>query len=209
MKIYDITATIGEDLPVYHEADRFTLTELLEIKKGDFCNLSRFTSTTHTGTHADMPLHFIADGVACHDISLDYFYGPAKVIKVKTGNPICKNNLTPFDIGENDIVLIDSGQSSLMRQPEMKKDYIAFTPDAAQYLVEKKIKTLGFDYLSVDPYGSSDFPVHKILLGHNIVILEGLVLDGVPQGEYTLSAFPLKFSGGNGSPVRAVLIDGL
>jgi arylformamidase len=80
------------------------------------------------------------------------------------------------------------------------------TADAAEYLVSKKIKTLGIDCLSVDSYGTSDFPVHKALLGNHIAILEGLVFDGVPEGEYILSALPLKFHKGNGSPIRAVLI---
>ena len=60
--------------------------------------------------------------------------------------------------------------------------------------------------LSVDPYDAADFPVHMALLGNGITILEGLILEGVPEGEYTLSALPLKFEGGDGSPVRAVLV---
>jgi len=88
----------------------------------------------------------------------------------------------------------------------MNKDYLALTPDAAQYLAEKKIRTLGIDYLSIDPADTTDFAVHKIILGNGIAVLEGLVLDGVPEGTYTLSALPLKLQNGNGSPVRAVLI---
>jgi len=158
------------------------------------------------GTHADMPRHFIENGATCHDIALEYFYGRAKVIKVKTATHISKEDLLPFDIEEGDIILLNTGQSHLMRQPKLKEDYIALLPDAALYLADKKIKTAGIDYLSVDPYGEPNFPAHKILLGSGIPILEGLMLDGVPEGEYTLSALPLKYGNGDGSPIRAVLI---
>jgi arylformamidase len=191
---------------VYDDKERFVITELMQIAKGDLFNVSRLTTTTHTGTHADMPLHFIEDGAACDDIPLHYFYGLAQIIRIKTKTHVCKDDLIPFDIKEGDIVLLDTGQSTLMRKPRFQKDFIALLPDAAQYLADKKIKTLGIDYLSVDPYGTPGFPAHKILLGNHILILEGLVLDGVPEGEYILSAFPLKIQNGDGSPVRAILI---
>jgi arylformamidase len=183
MKIYDITATIGDSLPVYDDKERFVITELMQIAKGDLFNVSRLTTTTHTGTHADMPLHFVADGAACDNIALDYFYGRAKVIRFKATGHISKTDLEPYDIEAGDIILLDTGQSPDMRQPALKEDFFALTPDAAHYLAEKKIKTLGIDYLSVDPYGTPDFPVHTVLLGNDIAILEGLVLDGVPEGD--------------------------
>ncbi|MCL2604443.1 MAG: cyclase family protein [Defluviitaleaceae bacterium] len=206
MKIYDITATIDMDLCVYVESDRPIFEDLMRIDEGGFCNLTRISATTHMGTHADMPKHFINNGASCHDITLDYFYGRAKVIKIKTAAHINKSDLLPFEIDAGDIILLNTGQSHYIRQPKLKEDFIALTPDAAQYLVDKKIKTLGIDYLSVDPYGDLNFPAHKILLGNRIPILEGLMLGGVPEGEYILSAFPLKYYNGDGSPVRAVLI---
>jgi len=205
MKIYDITAEISENLPVY-DSERPVITDLMQLKNGDVCNVSRYTATTHTGTHADMPLHFIEDGAACHDIELDYFYGRAKVIRINATEHIRKEDLTSHEIDEGDIILLDTGQSKYMSHGELKKDYLALTPEAAKYLVERKIKTVGIDYLSIDPYGAPGFPAHMALLGNNIAILEGLVLEGVPEGIYTLSALPLKIPGGNGSPVRAILV---
>ncbi|MCL1786480.1 MAG: cyclase family protein [Defluviitaleaceae bacterium] len=205
MKIYDITAEISSNLPVFGD-ERPTVDQVLQLAKGDPYNFTKVAFTAHTGTHADMPSHFIQDGATCDNIPLEHFYGKAKVIRIPATSHITKADLLPYDIAAGDILLIDTGQSKHMQEGTLKKDFIALIPDAAQYLVEKKVKTVGIDYLSVDPYDAADFPVHMALLGNGITILEGLVLENVPEGEYILSALPLKIAGGDGSPVRAVLI---
>ena len=199
MKIYDISIEISNDMLVYGDDEKPQLTDVAEIKQGSLYNLTRFTMTGHMGTHADTPLHFIDGGATCDNIPLDHFYGPAKVIQmppIMGENPrdITKGDLLPLDIQAGDILLLNTGNK-------------VFTTEAAAYLTEKKIKTLGVDVMSVDAYDSSDFPVHHMLLGSGIAILECLALDGIPQGTYELSALPLKFKNGNGSPVRAILAD--
>jgi len=206
MKIYDITATIGDKLPVYGN-ERPDIKKTATLQNGDGYNLTKFTFTTHTGTHADMPSHFVESNLTCDTIPLDHFYGLAQLIRINATEHITKEILNRYEIRINCILLIDTGQSKFMGDPTLKKDFIAFTPCAAEYLVEKKIKTLGMDYLSVDPYDTTDYPVHKTLLGNGITILEGLVLENVPEGFYTISALPLKFEDGDGSPVRAVLVE--
>ena len=205
MKIYDISAVISEDLPGFRGA-RHTVTETSEISKGDAHNSSQITMSSHMGTHADVPYHFVADGVTCDKIPLDIFYGPAKVARLKVSGHVTKADLTHLNINEGDRLLLDTGQSALMQQGTFCEDYIGLTPDAAEYLVEKKVKTIGIDYLSIEPFGTEVYPTHKLLLGEGICVLEGLVLENVPEGEYILSALPLKIKNGNGSPVRAVLV---
>ena len=207
MKIYDITATISENLPTY-DGKRPEVKDLLSLKNGDVCNFSVVKISTHTGTHADMPLHFIDETAGCDTVDLSHFFGKAKVFKLKNVRAhVSKADLIPLDIGAGDIVLLETGQSKYMSDGEFKKDYFALTIDAAEYLVERKIKTVGIDYLSIDPYDRPDFPAHKKLLSSGITLLEGLVLENVPEGQYILSALPLKILGGNGSPVRAVLAE--
>lgn len=205
MKIYDITAEISSALPFYSEDDPFTFDWALRLENGDQCNLSRITMSPHTGTHADMPLHFIENGATCDEIPLEHFYGKAKLFRLRHKRNILRDDLLPLEIQPSDIILFDTGQSCNMNKP-LKKDYTALSPCAAEYLAEKKIKTVGLDYISADTYNAPDFPVHKILLGNGIAILEGLVLHDIPQGEYEISALPLKFKGGEGSPVRAILV---
>ncbi|MCL1884096.1 MAG: cyclase family protein [Defluviitaleaceae bacterium] len=207
MKIYDITAEISSALPFYSENDPYKFDWVLRLENGDMCNLSRVTMSAHTGTHADMPLHFVENGEACDEISMEYFYGKAKLFRFSRKEPqnISREDLLHLDIQMGDIILLDMGQSCNMNKP-LKKDYAALSACAAEFLVEKKIRTMGLDYVSADTYNSIDFPVHRILLGNGIAILEGLVLENVPEGEYVISALPLKFKGGEGSPVRAILV---
>jgi HAD superfamily hydrolase (TIGR01509 family) len=190
----------------------------MRIADGDPCNHSFANISLHTGTHVDMPLHFIDGGDACHETDPGLFYGEAKVVRmahvmagVQVPGPITRHisrdDLLPLDIRAGDIILLDTGQSGDMQNGPLNKNFKTILPNAAEYLAECKIKTLGIDCLSVDPFVTSDYAAHKILLSKGIGVLEGLVLDGVPQGRYTLSAFPLKFRSGDGSPVRAVLID--
>jgi len=195
MRIYDISTEISQDMPVYDALEKIHITEIYQIKNGDPCNLTQFNMIGHIGTHADMPLHFIEGGMACDNIPLDHFYGETKVYQMPpSADDITKDDLLPLDIQAGNILLLNTGKKAL-------------TPEAAIYLTEKKIKTLGVDSLSVDPFDSQDYPAHHILLGKGIPILEGLVLDGISQGKYELSALPLKIKNGNGSPVRAILSD--
>ncbi|MCL2572735.1 MAG: cyclase family protein [Defluviitaleaceae bacterium] len=206
MKIYDITASINENLPSYGD-ERPVIKHPAQMKDGHGYNISKLTFSSHTGTHADVPMHFVADGTDIEATPLDHFYGLAKVMTISIQNHITKVDIQHLDIQPGDRILLNTGQSKYMSQGNLKKDFLALTPEAAQYLADKKIKTLGIDYLSIDPYDTTDFGVHKIILGSGIAVLEGLVLDAVPDGIYTLSALPLKYPNGDGSPVRAILVE--
>jgi arylformamidase len=95
----------------------------------------------------------------------------------------------------------------LMTKGEFDTDFTHITPEAARYLAEIGIRTLGFDYLSVEKYGVEVPETHYALLGAGIVIIEGLVMGEVPPGEYEMIALPLNIKGGNGSPIRVVLVE--
>jgi len=195
MKIYDISMEISEDMKVYSENEKVKFAEIYSIEKGDPVNLTRLSLTGHTGTHADTPLHFVSKGEDCTNIALDKFYGPAKLIDLShIEGDVSAAVLKALDICEGDILLLCIADKIILSE-------------AASYLAEKKIKTIGVNTLSVDAAGSDTWPAHHILLGAGIAIIEGLVLEGVPQGTYELSALPLKIRNGNGSPVRAVLSD--
>jgi Predicted metal-dependent hydrolase len=104
-------------------------------------------------------------------------------------------------------VLFKTKNSSLWgKKPEaFYKDFIALSQSAAEYLVEKKIALVGIDYLSIEAFHAKGNLVHKLLLRNNIVILEGLNLSSIKQGEYELICLPLKLMGADGSPARALL----
>jgi len=207
MKIHDITATISNALPSYANGLRPIISHPAKILSGDAYNISKISFSSHTGTHVDTPFHFASDGTDCVTTPLDHFYGPAKVMSIDVSMHITHLDLEGLDINAGDIILLNTNQSKFMSCGEFKEDYYALTQEAAKYLVSKKIKTIGIDYLSIDPYGDECFLAHKTLLGSGIAVLEGLVLDDVCDGEYILSALPLKYTNGDGSPVRAILIE--
>lgn len=206
MKIYDVTAVFSEDLPTYTGDMPVQIQEHCEISKGAPCNVSDITFGSHAGTHVDVPKHFVDNGMTTENIPLDYFMGAAKVFDLTAQTAIDLSAIQDLDIKKGDIVLFKTTNSSHMKDKIFYKDYLYITEDAAKFLVEKQIKTVGVDYLSVEQFDSKDSKTHLTLLGNQIATIEGLVLTDVPAGEYEIIALPLKIKNGNGSPVRAILI---
>ena len=102
----------------------------------------------------------------------------------------------------------DNTQRGLLHDSQFHRDYVGVAPDAARWLVARGVRLVGVDYLSVGPYGDANTETHQILLRAGVVIVEGLVLGDVPAGTYTLAALPPKIRGAEGSPCRAVLMEG-
>lgn len=188
MKLYDI----GKELfsaPVYPGDPIPSKEPVLEIEKGDLCNLTKLTLGSHSGTHIDAPRHFCRDGEGVEAVPLEKCMGVCKVARVR-GN-----------IGEREALkLLEDGTKRLLLQGE-----IILTKDGARVMAEKGIFLIGVEGQTVGQ-GEEQEQVHKILLGSRAVILEGLVLKEIDPGEYFLAAQPLKLSGVDGSPVRPVLI---
>lgn len=204
--IYDISLVISPETVVYPADPSVQINDILSITRGDEVNLSLITMGSHTGTHVDAPKHFYNNGLSISELPLDYFIGKAKVVEIKTGEIIEVDDLRACQFEKNDIVLLKTKNSTLLANKQFIARYVYVSVGAAQYLAEIGIKTLGFDYFSVDRYGDAEFPVHHVLLKKNIVILEGLDLSRVLPGEYQIIALPIRISDGNGSPVRAVLL---
>ena len=193
MKIYDISQELTGC--VVYPGDRVPEKELVsDIKKGDLYNLTNISMCTHNGTHVDSPLHFIKDANAVDDIPLEKFIGSCCVIghdgefrahHVKT---LIEDRYDEFPKR-----ILISGNATVM-------------PDAAKLFAEKGIYLLGNESQTVGPE-QSPMEVHKILLEKDVVLLEGVRLSGIKQGEYFLCAQPLNIAGSDGSPCRAVLIE--
>lgn len=202
--MYDITAVFSERLPVYKGDPAVSVQPHRELSKGDGCNVSLLSFGSHTGTHVDVPKHFIEGGEACDEMPLDFFYGPATVYNLTGHKDIDLHAIKDLPIKKGDIALFKTDNANRMLDPYFYEDYVAILPDAAQWLADRGVKTVGVDYLSVEKYKAHGV-THRILLGSRVAVIEGLVLTDVPPGEYRLIALPLKIAGGDGSPVRAIL----
>lgn len=203
--MYDITAVFSETLPVYKGDPAVSIRPHYELSKGDGCNVSLLSFGSHTGTHVDVPKHFVEGGESCDRMPLDYFYGPATVYDLTGHGDIDLEAVKSLPIQKGDITLFKTDNANRMHEPDFYEDYAAIMPEAAQWLVEQGVKTVGIDYLSVEKYHSPGV-THRILLGAGVAVIEGLILAHVPPGKYRLIALPLKIADGDGSPVRAVLV---
>lgn len=178
--------------------------------------VSRVGITVHSGTHMDAPLHFLSDGSDINDAPLEQVCGRARVLDLKwlePGSGISAPDFEQADPGlePGDIAIINSGYE-YYADPEA---YCWIKPDGAQWLVERGIKCLAMDLLSIDPIkrsggkaGAHSHPAHHILLGAGIYLVECLVnLDALPEGPLFFICLPLKFTGCEASPARAVVME--
>lgn len=166
-------------------------------------NVGQITMSMHTGTHIDAPFHFDDEGKRVIELDLDVYIGRARVIHLPGTDRIGLNELNSIGIEGVNRLLIYTGA---WRDRSVFPENIPHVqPEAAAYLSEKGVRLIGLDLPSVDPLDSKELPAHHRLTRYGIHILEGIVLDDVPPGDYELAALPLPLAEADGSPVRAVL----
>ena len=192
--IYDISQEVFS-CAVYPGDPAPQRSQLQSIESGDICNLSAISMCAHNGTHADAPFHFYADGKTIDQMDLSSFVGPA------------------FVIGQSGELSVSDAEEILHLAPKVGAAHriliagnAVITEDAARVFATAGILLLGTESQSVGPMDAPK-AVHDILLGAEIVLLEGIRLDGIRQGRYFLCAAPLKLGGCDGAPCRAILIE--
>jgi arylformamidase len=205
--IFDISVPLSLDTPVFPGQARFSKKILSSIAQGDRANVSQLSMTSHTGTHVDSPSHFIEGGLTIDEVPFKSIIGPARVFDLDVPEKIDYAQLEPLDIQKGEIVLFKTRNSTLWKERDFRKDYVFLTKEAARYLAEKEVHAVGVDYIIPEALDDLERPVHHILLGNNIVLIEGLNLDSVPPGQYLLICLPLKIAGGDAAPARAILAE--
>ncbi len=208
MKIYDITFPISAETPIYEGDPKAEIKTMSSLGKGDAANVSQICCGVHTATHVDAPNHFIEGTRRVHELELEKLIGDCLVLELNENVlSIEPEHLKNLNGAER--VLFKTRNSKFWNAPEkgFQKDFTYISPEAARILVEKNIKLVGIDYLSVEKFGSTDFATHKTLLEKEVVIIEGLDLREVSGGNYELICLPLKYIGGagDGAPARTVL----
>ena len=201
--IYDITPSISERLKVWPGDTPVSRELLCDMKRGDNLTLSTLHATVHLGAHADAPSHYAAGAPAIHQRDLDYYLGLCQVMHIALPRGHC---LRPQDIHtpvSAPRLLLATG--TYPDPEQFNEDFASLSPELVARLHEQGVRLIGIDTPSVDPFVSKDLPAHKMFLKYDMVIVEGLVLDEVPEGIYKLIALPLKLVGFDASPVRAVL----
>lgn len=210
MRIFDISLPVDASIPVWPGDTSVSLDRFLNIECGDPVNASRVSCSVHVGTHVDAPAHHFASGAGVDAIPLDSMLGPAVVADLTQADQIGAAELTALNLPAGTTrLLCVTRNSRLWADSRFTEDFVAVAPDGAQWLIDRNVKLIGIDYLSVERFGAEPPDTHRRLLGAGVVIVEGLDLREVSAGRYWLACLPWKLRGSDGAPARVVLIDGL
>jgi arylformamidase len=204
-RIMDISRAIHPGAPVYPGDPPVRLDRIAGIGPDTPYRLSEFSASVHLLTHIDAPSHFIADGETIDQVPLCRFLLPAAII------PVSRDAIEPADLPPaaeiaGKAILFKSRHSAAPLPAHFDSHHVHLTSAAAELLAAAGASLVGIDYLDIERPGDDAFPVHRILLDANILILEGLDLSAAPVGVATLAAFPLKLTGAEAAPCRAVLL---
>ncbi len=177
------------------------------MEDGAVCNLTHITMSAHTGTHMDAPRHFVADGLTMEQMPLEPVIGRCRVFELlDCGDQITVDDLKKLKIAPRQRVLFKTRNSTKSwAMKEFDKDFVSIRADAAQYLVDQGVVTVGVDYLSIGGFNKDGVETHQIMLGAGIWVIEGLNLSEIKSGYYELICLPLKLEGADGAPCRVVL----
>ena len=204
LRLWDISPPVHAGAPVFPGDARYSSVWAARIAPGCPVNVSTLTLSPHTGAHADAPLHYDDAGAAIGALDLAPYLGHCRVIHAIAAGPL----VTPAHLAHalRDLpprVLV----RTYLRAPVDHWDPArsAYAPETIEHLADLGVQLIGIDTASIDPADSKDLPSHQAVCRRGLRVLENLVLDDVPEGDYELIALPLKLTTADASPVRAVL----
>lgn len=206
MIIHDISWPISQEITAYKDRKTVSFEPIKSIEK-DGVRESLLTLGAHTGTHIDAPSHFQKEGNTIEKLDLSQVIGKCKLFDMSSvTDGITQDHLENLDIQPHDIILFKTSNSALQPTDKFNPQFIFLEASGAQYLVQRKIKAVGIDYLGIER-GQQGHLTHNLLFKHNIVIIEGLRLSQIKQGSYFLCCLPLYAIGIEAAPARAILIE--
>jgi arylformamidase len=212
--LIDITMLFSERLPVWPGDVPVQIRSTTNVS-----TVSELRMSSHIGTHLDASRHFLSHGRTVEQLPLETLIGPAWLAEVCNVRPVTAVDLDGAGIpqGVERLLLKTMNSAPKPWQPDFTasdaelggdpfdKNFVALDPSAARWLLDRHIALVGIDGPSIEPYGTSEFPVHFLLLGADVIVVENLRLRDVAPGAYRLICLPLYYEGGDGAPVRAVL----
>jgi arylformamidase len=202
-RVWDISPTISPALPVWPGDTAFSANPTWEIANGCPVHVSRMTMTTHLGAHTDAPSHYDPAGATIDQVALAPYIGPCRVIDcVGVARVEAEDIAAALDAVPPRVLLRTYDKAPQERWDER---FAAVSPAAIELLASKGVLLVGTDAASLDPQDSKTLDAHHAVRANGMAILEGVVLDAVPAGDYELIALPLKLAGMDASPVRAIL----
>ena len=211
MRIYDISLPLSGSLPVWPGDPRVSVSKVKSFEAGDDVNCSHLSCNVHSGTHVDAPSHSIPNGDSVESLPLAAMIGSAYVAWIPEADEIGPAELEQLQLPSTvRRLLLRTRNSHLWAKEEVEftRDFVALTPAAAQWIVDRDIRLLAVDYLSVQRFAEAGQDTHLRLLKAGVVIVEGVNLHDILPGVYQLVCLPVKLVAAEGAPARVVLIEG-
>jgi arylformamidase len=204
-RLIDITPVVSERIGVWPGDTPYSRKINLAIADGANIDLSAVQTTVHLGAHTDAPNHYAPDGQGIATRPLDLYYGPCQVVRVSVGRG---ERIRPSHVGlpiTAPRVLFATG--TFPDPDDWNSDFASLSGELVDWLASQGVRLVGIDTPSIDLQDDKALESHSRVAAHDLAILEGIALEDVSPGSYTLIALPLKLEGADASPVRAVLVD--
>jgi len=205
MKIYDVSMTITPDMQVYKNIQsKKPLIEVVSDFSTSSAHETKLSMNLHTGTHMDFPLHMIENGATSDTLDITRLITPVKVFDLThLEKKITEEDLKKIDIQKSDFVLFKTINSY---DEKFISEFVYIDESASLYLASKKISGVGVDGLGVER-SQANHPTHKNLMKNDIIIIEGLRLKDVKQGNYFMYALPIKIQHSDALPLSVILLE--
>jgi arylformamidase len=204
LEVFDVSLPLFEGMAVYEGDPQFRLKRTSSVEEDGVC-LSEASLSLHAGTHVDAPAHYLADGRSIDE--LPPIVGRAKVLDLSSvKSEITGEDLRGCGLRKGDVALFKTSNSQLLGLKTFSHGFVSLSLGGAEYLVSREVKAAGIDYFSIESFHSERKPVHKLLLGAGIPIIEGLDLRKISPGVYSIFCLPLPIRGAEAAPARCILV---
>ena len=202
--LWDISPPVHAQAPVFPGDTAYAQQWVASIGPGCPVNVSAITLSPHVGAHADAPLHYDPAGAPIGELPLETFIGPCRVVHAIGVGPLIRLEHLAHALPDLPPRLLVRCYER-MPQTRFDEQLPAFAPETIERLADLGVRLIGIDSASIDPADSKTLDSHQVIRRRGLRVLENLLLDDVPEGDYELIALPLKLSTADASPVRAVL----
>ena len=201
----DISVPITPHMALWPGDPEVRTERIADLNRGDEATVTRLELGVHAGTHVDAPSHFLAQGATLDELSPELLIGDARVILIRNPERVTVADLQAHEPQPGERLLLKTRNGNLRERQGFCPDFVGLDEAAAHYLADARIAVLGIDYLSIAGYQQDQGAVHRCLLGGGIWLIENLDLSAVQPGPYELVCLPLRISGAEAAPARALV----